>query len=71
VPTCNPELTLLESTGSITKMHCVGCLIGKGAISEAAAWHDCSLGVIMKGTGAPAHRATLGPRAGPWLVGLA
>jgi hypothetical protein len=48
----------------------VGGLIGKGATSEAAAWHDCSLGVIMNGAGAPAHNVTPGPKAGPWLVEL-
>jgi hypothetical protein len=48
----------------------VGCLIGKGVTSELAAWHDCSLGVIMKGEGAPAHHVTPGPRAGPWWVEL-
>jgi hypothetical protein len=47
----------------------VGCLKGKGATPEAAAWHDCSLGVI-NGAGAPAHHVTPGPRAGPWLVEL-
>jgi hypothetical protein len=45
----------------------VGCLIGKVATSELASSHDCSLGVIMKGAGAPAHHMTPGPRAKPGL----
>ena len=53
-------INLLElSTGSITKMHILiecGLPDWEGATSEAAAWHDCSLGVIMKGAGAPDHQ---------------
>jgi hypothetical protein len=49
---------VLERTGSITKIHfLIACVLpdreGGNLRGCRPAWHDCSLGVIMKGAGGP------------------